>query len=791
MRPDGPWPLSAAADRPVIAIVGGGFSGTLLASHLLRRSARPLELLLIDRNGGFGKGLAYGTGDPGHLLNVSAGAMSAWPSDPSHLLRWLELNRESLSDLLPADLDASSFIPRQVYGLYLSSILQDAIAHASPEIRFRSLTAEVVDLEPGAQAGAPYRLSLRDGDQLQADRVVLAWGNAAIPPEAPSDPLQRHGWLAGATADLDPDATVALLGTGLTMVDMVVSLLGQGHRGPVIALSRRGHAPNGHRRVRPIAPWLDPAEAPGTVLGLWRLIRRRVAQAEREGDDWRAVIDALRPVSQRLWAQLGERERRRFLRHAAVVWDVHRHRIAEPLQSQLQALLEAGQLRLWAARLERVAPQAGRLALQLRRRGHTTSETVHVDRLIRCTGIPLDYTRAQEPLLRQLRERGLLRSDGLGLGVRSAANGALLAAPVHGSPVHGRPADGSGQPLPVLYTIGSPRKGDLWETIAVPELRHQAQALAETLLRSLPRFLLPVEPVLPQVGAAESGAGSAVSAPAVAPPPPAFLWRQLFDPDTSTFTYLLADPASGEAALVDPVLEQLERDLQLLQELGLQLSFCLETHLHADHITAAGELRRRTGCRLIVPAAPGITNADQLLVGGERLRLQAIELEVIATPGHSPEHLSYLVQGSHLLTGDALLIRGCGRTDIQNGDPGQLYDSLQRLLALPEATLVFPAHDYLGRTSSSIGEEKRHNPKLAGRSREQFITLMTSQRLAPPRRIDQALPANLHLGDWLPGDHHDADLQAHLAGQAHDAREALAKADANRDIYNAYIGMYI
>ncbi len=192
-----------------------------------------------------------------------------------------------------------------------------------------------------------------------------------------------------------------------------------------------------------------------------------------------------------------------------------------------------------------------------------------------------------------------------------------------------------------------------------------------------------------------------------------------------------------------------------------------------------------------MPAAPGITTADQLLVGGERLRLQAIELEVIATPGHSPEHLSYLVQGSHLLTGDALLIRGCGRTDIQNGDPGQLYDSLQRLLALPEATLVLPAHDYLGRTSSSIGEEKRHNPKLAGRSREQFITLMTSQRLAPPRRIDQALPANLHLGDWLPGDHHDADLQAHLAGQAHDAREALAKADANRDIYNAYIGMYI
>lgn len=771
--------MSAAADRPVIAIVGGGFSGTLLASHLLRRSARPLELLLIDRNGGFGRGLAYGTSDPGHLLNVSAGAMSAWPSDPSHLLRWLERNRDSLADLLPTELDASSFIPRQVYGLYLGSTLQDAIAHASPEIRFRTLTAEVVDLEPGGQPGPPYRLSLQGGEQLLADRVVLAWGNSAIPPEAPGDPLQRHGWLPGATADLDPEATVALLGTGLTMVDTVVSLLGQGHRGPVIALSRRGHHPNAHRRVRPIAPWLDPAEAPGTVLGLWRLIRRRVAQAAREGDDWRAVIDALRPVTQKLWAQLEERERRRFLRHAAVVWDVHRHRIAEPLQRQLQALLEAGQLQLWAARLERVEPQGGRLALQLRRRGQTTSETLQVDRLIRCTGIPLDYARARQPLLLQLRERGLLRSDGLGLGVRTAANGALLAATAHGGE----------QPLAGLFTIGSPRKGDLWETIAVPELRHQAQDLAETLLRSLPRFLLPVEPVLPQVGAASSGGGATPSpSPAAAP---ALLWRQLFDPDTSTFTYLLADPASGEAALVDPVLEQLERDLQLLHELGLHLSFCLETHLHADHITAAGELRRRTGCRLIVPAAPGITNADQLLVGGERLRLGAITLEVIATPGHSPEHLAYLVQGSHLLSGDALLIRGCGRTDIQNGDPGQLYDSLQRLLALPEATLVFPAHDETGRTSTSIGEERRYNPKLAGRSREQFITLMTHERLAPPRRIDQALPANLHLGDWLPGDHHDAELAAHQADQVEAARAAQANATANREIYNAYLGMHI
>jgi sulfur dioxygenase len=141
---------------------------------------------------------------------------------------------------------------------------------------------------------------------------------------------------------------------------------------------------------------------------------------------------------------------------------------------------------------------------------------------------------------------------------------------------------------------------------------------------------------------------------------------------------------------VHPVLEQLERDLSLLQDLGLRLNVCLETHLHADHITAAGQLRRRTDCRLLVPAAEGIRGADPLLRGDERLQLGGLAIEVIATPGHTAEHMANRIGDSHLFSGDALLIRGCGRTDFQNGDPGQLYDSLQRLLSLPDAMLVYP-----------------------------------------------------------------------------------------------------
>lgn len=750
---------------PVIAIVGAGFSGTLLASHLLRHARRPLRLVLIDRSGRFGLGLAYGTADPGHLLNVSAGAMSAWADDSSHLLRWLDLNREALRDLLPTAVDASSFIPRQVYGLYLQSILAEAEAMAAGQLSLQRISAALIDLEAldpePAAAGAAmpcYRLHLNGHPPLRADRVVLAWGNSAIPPQVEPGPAVRHGWTTEPTAQVDPDASVALLGSGLTMVDMVVSLQRQGHRGPIVALSRRGHRPTAHRSVTPLGNWLDADAAPSTTLGLWRLVRARVEQAALEGHDWRAVIDGLRPQTQILWQRLSQHERRRFLRHAAVVWDVHRHRIAPQLHGLLERLEASGQLRILAARLLANEPLGSRRQLRIRRRGGTNSETIAVDRLILCNGIPLAYGASQEPLLVRMRQRGLLHPDPLALGSHCDAQGALLKA--------------SGEVQPGLHTLGTPRKGQLWESIAVPELRVQARDLAQRLLASLPRHLHSLSPL---------------PAPAPAGAAPALLLRQLFDADTSTYTYLIADPGSGDAALVDPVLEQLDRDLTLLQELNLQLRLCLETHLHADHITGAGQLRRRTGCRLVVPAAPGIHNADQLLTGGERLQLGGLCIEAIATPGHTPDHVAYRIADSHLFSGDALLIRGCGRTDVQNGDPGQLYDSLQRLLSLPEAMLVYPCHDYKGRSHSSIGEERRHNPKLAGRSRAAFIQLMNQQQLAPPKRIHEALPANRHLGDLQPADQGDHERQQLAIAN----RQAQATEAANKEIYNDFIGMFI
>ncbi|NDJ23464.1 MBL fold metallo-hydrolase [Nostoc sp. B(2019)] len=228
------------------------------------------------------------------------------------------------------------------------------------------------------------------------------------------------------------------------------------------------------------------------------------------------------------------------------------------------------------------------------------------------------------------------------------------------------------------------------------------------------------------------------------------LFRQLFDRETSTYTYLLADQQTQEAILVDPVLEQVERDLKLLTELGLSLRYSLETHIHADHVTGTAKLREMTGCLGIVPDKAKASCADQHIKDGEILKLASITIKAIATPGHTDSHNAYLVNQDRVLTGDALFIRGCGRTDFQSGDAGTLFDSVkQRLFSLPDDTLVYPGHDYRGHTVSTIGEEKRWNPRFVGRDRSNFIEFMASLDLPEPKKIMEAVPANERCGNLL------------------------------------------
>jgi len=234
------------------------------------------------------------------------------------------------------------------------------------------------------------------------------------------------------------------------------------------------------------------------------------------------------------------------------------------------------------------------------------------------------------------------------------------------------------------------------------------------------------------------------------------LFRQLFDRESSTYTYLLADEDTREAVLIDPVREQIERDVQLLDELDLTLVYSLETHVHADHVTSSGVLRKRLGCETVLSAAAGAGCPDVLVEDGEVLEVGAMRIEARHTPGHTDGDVTYVVAGPdgrvRAFTGDTLLIRGCGRTDFQQGDADALYDSVtQKIFTLPDETPVYPGHDYEGRTSSTVGEEKRHNPRLGGgKTREEFVRIMAGLNLAQPKKIDEAVPANLRCGIELP-----------------------------------------
>lgn len=221
---------------------------------------------------------------------------------------------------------------------------------------------------------------------------------------------------------------------------------------------------------------------------------------------------------------------------------------------------------------------------------------------------------------------------------------------------------------------------------------------------------------------------------------------QRFDPESSTYTYVLVDITSGAALLIDSVREQIERDVELLEANRLQLEWILETHVHADHVTGAAQLQTRTGARTAVGAKAGVACASRLLSDGDQIQFGSETLQVLATPGHTAGCLSFL-WGDRLFTGDALLIGACGRTDFQEGDPGSLYDSITRkLFALPDETLVYPAHDYDGRQVSTIGEQRTTNPRLVDQTRETFIRLMNELQLDPPRKIETALPANRRCG---------------------------------------------
>ncbi len=444
-------------------VVGGGFSGTLLALQLLRR-APALSVAVVDKGAVPGRGLAYSTRYSCHLLNVPAGNMSALPEEPDHLLRWAQANHA------PA-VYATSFLPRLVYGKYIASLLETARHSSGGNLRW--IHGEVASVR---REQSRIDLQLADGSQLSAQSLVLALGN--FPPANLNLPglggnsprYVRSPWSPDALRDIPKNGNVLLIGSGLTSVDLAAALKSEGFTGHIHILSRRGLMPQVHRRTpEELRFWTE--DTPTTIRGLLRRIRERVRAASESGGDWREVIDSLRPVTQQIWQSLPPAERKRFLRHVRSYWEVHRHRIAPEIGDTIAALVRQGQAILYAGRVANYREFPDRAEVDLRDRKTGVVRTLTVDRVINCTGPETDCRRIADPLIQNLLAQGLAQPDPLFLGLDVNRAGALIAA--------------GGNASPDIYVIGPARKGSLWETIAVPELRAQASELAEHLARTL------------------------------------------------------------------------------------------------------------------------------------------------------------------------------------------------------------------------------------------------------------------------------------------------------------------
>ncbi|MBL1208949.1 FAD/NAD(P)-binding protein [Geminocystis sp. GBBB08] len=468
---------------PTVAIVGAGFSGSLIATHLLRNSSQPLKIKLIDRNSEFAKGVAYSSKENTDLLNVPVGKMSAFPDDSDNLLRWLESNSHSLQDLLPTPVSHRTFIPRQVYGLYIQSILEEAQNNGKNNVDLERLNHEVIAIE---KINQEFLISLDNDTNFQADKVILAIGNSPSNPAQDNHNNFYNAWSGSALDNINPHADILLMGTGLTMADIVASLHSRNHLGKIYAVSRRGLSPQIHKTTSSHPPLFTLENLPLNILKLSKLIRSEIRKAQGLGYDWRSIIDSLRPITQQLWQKLPKTEQKRFLRHLVSYWDVHRHRIAPNIGEIIRAKLKSGQLTISAGRIKDYQLERDKTKVIIRPRYQSEDTVILVDRVIHCRGIN-NYHSLSHPLINNLQVQGLIRLNKLGLGIDTDAQGRII--------------DAQGQISRLLYTIGTPRRGDLWETTAIPELRRQAQTLAENIIADLeiPKVELITTPSLRQI----------------------------------------------------------------------------------------------------------------------------------------------------------------------------------------------------------------------------------------------------------------------------------------------------
>ncbi|HEX8289699.1 MAG TPA: FAD/NAD(P)-binding protein [Pyrinomonadaceae bacterium] len=442
-----------------ITIIGGGASGTLLAVNLIKHSgSAPLEINLVEKSKKIGRGVAYSPIDDIHLLNVPAAKMGAFPDEIEHFHKWLVENKYEYA---PGD-----FVPRAIYGEYLCEVFADAIANKAANVSLNLLDDEAIDVF--SDEGSALVL-LESGEVLPSHKVVLAFGNFT-PPDLPtettgytaSEKYFRNSWDTRILEKVAPTDDVLLIGTGLSAVDNIMSFHRRDHRGKIIAVSKHGWFPAAHKSATPYQCFKEEIAEQKSVRQIFKTVRRHCRQAE----NWRSVIDALRPVTQETWHRLPTEEKRAFMRHLRRVWDISRHRMPPQCSEILDAMQREGKLEVRRGKIRDIQASGGKFEVKYSSKG--IEKTFAVDAIINCVGSESNFEKIEFPLVKCLLEKGEIKPDALALGLDATPDGDVI--------------NRANEPSNVISTLGTALKGILWESTAMPEIRVQAKKLALRLL---------------------------------------------------------------------------------------------------------------------------------------------------------------------------------------------------------------------------------------------------------------------------------------------------------------------
>jgi len=450
-----------------ITIIGGGVSGVFLAIQIMRsKTDLPLTITLVEKENEPWLGVAYSTDKPFHLLNVRASRMSALQGEDDHFLDWLHQHNY--------DIAANDFAPRLVFRKYVEDVLQTTLHEKPANVELTWLRNSVIDIKQINEHEAA--IYLNDGQQFVSNLIVLALGNFTThspltqdPALAGNDAYYDNPWAWNIFDDLKNDARVVILGTGPTMIDTVLTLHHQEHKGQIIALSRHGLIPAKHLLSEPYPDFSNEMKDITSLTEAVMIVRKHIAIAEKNGIGWRAVIDAMRPFTQNFWINFTLRAKRDFLKYYKTFWEVSRSRMPEECATIIEKMIDERSLVVIPGRVTKFERHGAGIKVSFSNTKTREKDLLIADTVINCMGPGLNFEKIKDPLVESLVKQGLICNSAASVGINALPDGTIIKK--------------DGSPSEIMFTLGSLLRGILWETIAIPEIRMQAQQLAALIIQ--------------------------------------------------------------------------------------------------------------------------------------------------------------------------------------------------------------------------------------------------------------------------------------------------------------------